>query len=78
VRGLGWTSSGRSIFVAFTVSAASRVNTRTSSALIPATCDVVPLTSGIHSPPPSNSPSAGSFPLPSISDDGESPVNRAT
>ena len=71
---VGSMSSGRSILVAPTLSPARRVKTYTSSAVMPSTCETAPLgpavASGIHSPLPSNSPSAGSFPVPSISTGG--------
>ncbi|CAM5270427.1 hypothetical protein STENM223S_01598 [Streptomyces tendae] len=82
VTGLGSMSSGRSIFVAPTLSPARRVKTKTSSAVMPSTCETAPcavaVASGIHSPLPSNSPSFGSLPVPSISMAGESPVSLAT
>jgi hypothetical protein len=71
-------SSGRSIFVGETVSAASRVWMRTSATLMPGTLLSPPSTRAIHSPRPSNAPSLGSVPVPSISLWGLSPVNRAT
>ncbi|GIM96777.1 hypothetical protein Ato02nite_085700 [Paractinoplanes toevensis] len=60
-----------------TLSPASRVKVSTSAAVIPGTYDVVPDTSLIHLPVPSNAPSAGSLPVPSISAAGLSPVTRA-
>src|SRR5690606_11246837 len=52
VRGLASTSSGRSIGVAPTLSAAIRVKTSTSSVDIPGTTDSPSRVSGSHSPTP--------------------------
>ncbi len=65
--GFGSMSSGRSIFVGATLSAARRVSMSTSLTLIPLTNDFVSVVSGIHSPVPSYTPSL----VPS-------PVKRAT
>ena len=78
VTGLRWMSSGRSILVASTRSAASRVNTSTCSRVLPGTRLLPPVTSGSHCPVPPKRPSAGSSPEPSISAAGLSPVKRAT
>ncbi len=71
-------SSGRSILVAPTRSAASRVKTSTSATLMPGTFETPRSTSGSHVPEPSNAPSEGRPPVPSISAAGLSPVNFAT
>src|SRR5699024_11990361 len=76
--GLGSKSSGRSILVAPTASAAKRVWTSTLATSNPSTKLLVLLHSGIHSPVPSKAPSSGRVPLPSISSSGLFPVSRPT
>ena len=81
--GLGSTSSGRSILVAPTASPAIRVCTATCSGVIPSTWETAlpsafTVMRGIHVPVPSNAPSDGRAPEPSISEAGELPENVAT
>ena len=63
VTGLRSMSSGRSIFVGETVSAARRVSISTSATLIPSTNDSVAEVSAIHSPVPSYSSSSSPSPV---------------
>ena len=75
-------SSGRSILVAPTVSAACRVNTATSAGDMPgmyerAEPSALTVSSGFQDPLPANFPEAGGVPVPSTGS-GESPVKVAT
>ena len=83
VFGLASKSSGRSILVAPALSAAIRVNTATSWAVMPSTsdsaCPSAPLRSnGSHVPVPEKDPLGGSSPEPSISLGGMSLDSLAT